>query len=330
MPPSLHGTRECGSTWKPRAHAGTVPVTRTAIRTRGASLFTVPVWRGRALSSQTMTTQAATGYELRQRAGLRVLAWPALDGLGAEAIVTTRDGGVSGGVYATLNLSFSVGDRQGNVVENRRRAAGAVGAGLDDLVFARQVHGAAVRVVTGADRGRGAAAPGDPVGDADALVTSDPGPVLAVLVADCVPVVLYDPRARVLACAHAGWRGTVARVTGAALAVMETLGARMADVRAGIGPAIGPDRYQVGAEVADAARGAFGPRAFLRPDGTGAWLFDLWAANRFLLRDAGVPDRNIHLAGVPTGPEPGLFFSDRTARPCGRFAALARLRPEAG
>jgi len=276
-----------------------------------------------------MTRQAVAGYELRQRAGLRVLAWPALDGLGAEAIVTTRDGGVSAGVYGTLNLSFSVGDEPGNVVENRRRAAAAVGAGLGDLVFARQVHGAAVRVVTGADRG-GAAAPGGTVGDADALVTSEPGPVLAVLVADCVPVVLYDPRARVLACVHAGWRGTVARAPGAALAAMETLGARPADVRAGIGPAIGPDRYQVGAEVADAARDAFGPRPFLRPDGTGAWLFDLWAANRFLLREAGVPDRNIHLAGVPTGPAPGLFFSDRTARPCGRFAALARLRPEAG
>jgi hypothetical protein len=275
-----------------------------------------------------MTTQAAAGYELRQRAGLRVLAWPALDGLGTEAIVTTRDGGVSAGVYATLNLSFSVGDEPGNVVENRRRAAAAVGAGLGDLVFARQVHGAAVRVVTGADRGRGAAAPGGTVGDADALVTSEPGPVLAVLVADCVPVVLYDPRARVLACVHAGWRGTVARATGAALAAMETLGARPADVRAGIGPAIGPDRYQVGAEVADAARDGLGP--FLRPDGAGAWLFDLWAANRFLLREAGVADRNIHVAGVPTGPAPGLFFSDRTARPCGRFAALARLRPEAG
>ena len=276
-----------------------------------------------------MTTQAASGYELRQRAGLRVLAWPALDGLGAEAIVTTRGGGVSAGVYATLNLSFSVGDEPGNVVENRRRAAAAVGAGLGDLVFARQVHGAAVRVVTAADRG-GAAAPGGTVGDADALVTSTPGPVLAVLVADCVPVVLYDPRARVLACVHAGWRGTVARATGAALAAMETLGARPADVSAGIGPAIGPDRYQVGAEVADAARDAFGPRPFLRPDGTGAWLFDLWAANRFLLREAGVPDRNIHVAGVPTGPDPGLFFSDRTARPCGRFAALARLRPQDG
>jgi purine-nucleoside/S-methyl-5'-thioadenosine phosphorylase / adenosine deaminase len=276
-----------------------------------------------------MTRQAVAGYELRQRAGLRVLAWPALDGLGAEAIVTTRDGGVSAGVYATLNLSFSVGDEPGNVVENRRRAAAAVGAGLGDLVFARQVHGAAVRVVTGADRD-GAAAPGGTAGDADALVTSEPGPVLAVLVADCVPVVRHDPRARVLACVHAGWRGTVARATGAALAAMETLGARPADVRAGIGPAIAPDRYQVGAEVADAAWSAFGPRPFLRPDGTGAWRFDLWAANRFLLREGGVPDRNIHVAGVPTGPDPGLFFSDRTARPCGRFAALARLCPQNG
>jgi YfiH family protein len=275
-----------------------------------------------------MTTHATTGYELRQRAGLRVLAWPALDGLGAVAIVTTREGGVSAGVYATLNLSFSVGDEPGNVVENRRRAAAAVGAGLGDLVFAAQVHGAAVRVVTGADRGRGAAVRGEEVGAADALVTTDPGTVLAVLVADCVPIVLYDPRARVLACVHAGWRGTVARVAGAAVAAMETLGARPGDVLAGIGPAIGPDRYQVGAEVAGAARDALG--AFVRPDGTGAWLYDLWAANRFLLREAGVPDRSIHLAGVPTGPEPGLFFSDRAARPCGRFAALARLLPADG
>ena len=277
-----------------------------------------------------MTTQATAGYELRQRAGLPVLAWPALDGLGAGAIVTTRGGGVSAGVYATLNLSFSVGDRPGHVVENRRRAAAALGAGLTDLVFATQVHGAVAQVVTSADRGRGAAAPGDTVGAADALVTSDPGIVLAVLVADCVPIVLYDPRARVLACVHAGWRGTVAGAAGAALAVMQALGARSGDVHAGLGPAVGPDRYQVGAEVAGAARGAFGAQPFLRPDGTGAWLFDLWAANRFVLREAGVADRHIHLAAVPTGPDPGLFFSDRTARPCGRFAALARLSQGAG
>jgi YfiH family protein len=277
-----------------------------------------------------MTTQGTTGYELRERGGLRVLAWPALDRYPVDALVTTREGGVSAGECATMNLSFSVGDRPERVVENRRRAAAALGAGLDDLVFATQVHGAVAQVVTSADRGRGAAAPGDTVGAADALVTSDPGIVLAVLVADCVPIVLYDPCAHVLACVHAGWRGTVAGAAGAALAAMQALGARPGDVLAGIGPAIGPDRYQVGAEVADAARDAFGAQPFLRPGGTGAWLFDLWAANRFVLREAGVADRHIHLAAVPTGPEPGLFFSDRTARPCGRFATLARLRSRDG
>jgi len=274
-----------------------------------------------------MTTQADTGYELRQRAGLRVLAWPAFDGLGVDAMVTTRYGGVSAGEYATLNLSFAVGDRPGNVLENRHRAAAALGADLADFVFATQVHGALARVVTGADRGRGATAPGGTAGDADALVTSDPGTVLAVLVADCVPIVLYDPGARVLACVHAGWRGTVARVAGAALAAMAALGAEPAHVIAGLGPAIGPDRYQVGGEVAQAARESFGGQAspVLRPDGTGRWLFDLWAANRLVLTEAGVASRHIHLADVPTGAE---FFSDRAARPCGRFAAIARLRPE--
>ena len=276
-----------------------------------------------------MTTRAAIGYELRERGGLPVLAWPAFDRYPVDALVTTRHGGVSTGDYATLNLSFGVGDRPESVLENRRRAAAAVGADLGDFALGSQVHGAVARVVTRADRGAGAAVADEGVGEADALVTGDPGTVLGAVVADCVPILLYDPGAHVIACVHAGWRGTVARVTGAALAAMATLGTRPGDVIAGIGPAIGPDRYQVGAEVADAARDAFGPRPFLRSDGTGAWLFDLWAANRFLLREAGVPDRNIQVAGVPTGPDPGLFFSDRTARPCGRFAALARLRPGA-
>src|SRR5262249_1271505 len=138
-------------------------------------------------------------------------------------------------------------------------------------------------------------------------------------------LVLCDPRGSGLACVHAGWRGTVARVAGTALATMAILGAKAPDVIAGIGPAIGPDRYQVGDEVAQAARETFGDRTplVLRPDTTGRWLFDLWAANRLILGDAGVPGQHVHLAAVPTGAE---FFSDRAARPCGRFAAIARLR----
>ncbi len=276
-----------------------------------------------------MTTHATTGHELREQGGLRVLAWPALDRYPVDALVTTRHGGVSAGAYATLNLSFGVGDRPQDVLENRRRAVTALGAGLGDLVFGKQVHGAVARVAGRADRGAGAAVADAGVGEADALVTGDPGTVLGVLVADCVPIVLYDPAAHVLACVHAGWRGTVAGVTGAALDAMAALGTRPGDVIAGIGPAIGPDRYQVGEDVAAAARDCFGEHAplVLRPDGTGRWLFDLWSASRLLLREAGVADRHIHVAAVPTGAD---FFSNRSARPCGRFGLFARLRPRDG
>jgi copper oxidase (laccase) domain-containing protein len=162
----------------------------------------------------------------------------------------------------------------------------------------------------------------------------------------------------VLAGVHAGWRGTVAGVSQAALAAMATLGSRPADVLAGIGPAIAPDRYQVGDDVRAGIVAGLGDEAasVLRPDGTGRWLLDLWSANRKMLARAGVPDSQIHVAAVPTGPDQpadrpgrpgragrdeadneadgetnddtagrGLFFSDRTARPSGRFALVARL-----
>jgi hypothetical protein len=147
--------------------------------------------------------------------------------------------------------------------------------------------------------------------------------VLAILAADCVPIALLDPEAGVLGCVHAGWRGTVARAAAAAVSAMTRLGARPARIVAGIGPAIAADRYQVGPEVRDAAEQAFGPRPPVRPDGTGRWLFDLPAANRVVLRDAGVPDDQIHTTAEVTGT--GAFFSDRTARPCGRHALVGRL-----
>ena len=304
-----------------------------------------------------MTAPPATTCELRQQGSLQVLTWPALDEPalasrvrtdpartrhaeanqrpatpGAEVMVTTRNGGVSSGPYATLNLSFSVGDDPGAVLENRRRVAAAFSADLADFVFARQVHGGQAQVVSAAERGRGTLGVEDAIGPVDALVTGDPGTVLAILVGDCVPIVLYDPVAQVLAGVHAGWRGTVAGVSRAALAAMATLGSRPADVLAGIGPAIAPDRYQVGDDVRAEIVASFGDEAasVLRPDGTGRWLLDLWSANRKMLTRAGVPDGQIHVAAVPTGPgqpgaSAGLFFSDRTARPCGRFALVARL-----
>jgi polyphenol oxidase len=297
---------------------------------------------------------------LREVGALGLLTWPALDASGAQAAVTARSGGVSPGPYASLNLSLSVGDDPANVLENRRRLAAGFGARLADFVFAGQVHGAGVRVVGEADRGSGAFSLEDAIPATDALVTSAPGVVLAILTADCVPIVLHDPVAGVLACVHAGWRGTVARVCAAAVAAMQTLGSRPADVIAGIGPAIAPARYQVGPDVYQAVTQAFAPASvtqafdlasvpqaapvpFLQPDSApGRWRLDLWSANRFILTEAGVPASQIHVTDIPTGPTepsgPGIptdptgslgpsdFFSDRTARPCGRLALIARLR----
>jgi YfiH family protein len=288
-----------------------------------------------------VTAPTSTTAGVRRQGSLNVLAWPSLDALGVDAFVTTRHGGVSAGSYATLNLGLHVGDTPADVLVNRRRVGAALGADLGDFVFCNQAHGRRVAVVSEADRGRGAFRLDDAVASTDALVTTDPGMVLAILVADCVPIILTDPQAGVLACVHAGWRGTVAGVTGTALHAMQALGARPERIRAAIGPAVAADRYQVGPEVAAAAERFFGGNTggIMRPDGSGRWLFDLPAANRRVIRESGVPDAQIHGSGVSTasripdsrgmnGQGPELFFSDRAARPCGRFAAVARLRPK--
>jgi YfiH family protein len=275
-----------------------------------------------------VTAPATTTCEFRRQRDLKILAWPLFDGLDVDVLVTTRDGGVSSGPYGTLNLGLHVEDAAEAVLENRRRVARALGAETKDFVFCDQAHGREVRVVSSADRGKGTLSMDDAIQQTDALVTQDPGTALAVMVADCVPIVLYDPAAHTLACIHAGWRGTVARVAEATLDTMKTLGSRPEHVLAGVGPAIAPESYQVGQEVADTADDCFGGDAagIIRPDGSGRWLFDLWAANRRILREAGVPDRQIHVAALPTGPGRSAFFSARSARPCGRFAAVARMK----
>jgi polyphenol oxidase len=278
------------------------------------------------------TAWREAGAASREAGAVRLLTWPALAASGVDAAVTARSGGVSSGPYDSLNLSFSVGDNPAHVLENRRRLATSFGVGRDDFVFAGQVHGAGVRVVGAADRGSGAFALDDVIGDTDALVTSSPNVVLAILTADCVPIVLHDPVARVLACVHAGWRGTVAGVAQAAVAAMQALGSRPGDVIAGIGPAIAAARYQVGPDVCQGITQAFGSAAatFIRPDSVpDRWRLDLWAANHLALRQAGVPAAQIQVTDIPTGPDaagPGYFFSDRSARPCGRLALVARLR----
>jgi purine-nucleoside/S-methyl-5'-thioadenosine phosphorylase / adenosine deaminase len=256
-----------------------------------------------------------------------LLRWDAAATFGAAVAITTRHGGVSGPPYDSLNLGLHVGDDVDAVVANRARAARAFGVELADLVFARQVHGAHVTAVDGADGGRGVTADDDAVADADVLVTEGPGVTPVIMVADCVPMALVDPVARVLGAVHAGWRGTAAGVVGAALDAMAERGARRERIRAFVGPAVAPERYQVTDEVARALADAVGPVSLepgvARPDGPGHWLVDLVAANRQQLRLGGVLGEHIDDCGVSTADQ--RFFSDRAARPCGRFALLARL-----
>jgi hypothetical protein len=289
-----------------------------------------------------MAPVAAPGdVALHTVGGVTLGRWPGLGAPGLDLAVTTRRGGVSRGPYHSLNLALHVGDDPGDVLENRRRAATAFGCTVDDLVFAQQVHGAGVATVDRRHRGRGGRRLDDALAGVDALVTTDPGVVLVLQVADCVPIALYDPGARALALVHAGWRGTVAGVGGAALDALADVGARPGRIVALLGPCVAPERYQVGSEVEEAVGAALAgsgltgvafDRAMgevLAADGADHWRLDLAAANRLLLERRGVALQHLVTSAAPTGGA-GPFFSDRQARPCGRFALLARLHPYDG
>jgi polyphenol oxidase len=256
-----------------------------------------------------------------------LLRWNQAPDHGAEVAVTTRHGGTSVSPFDSLNLGLHVGDDRAAVVDNRRRAAIGFGVALDDVVFARQVHGATPALVGPDDRGRGTRSEDDAIPGTDILLTTSRGVTLAILVADCLPLALVEHEAGVLAAVHAGWRGTAAGAVGRAVGAMRDCGADPHRIHAFLGPAVRPDRYQVSKEVigalTEAARPAALHEAVARADGPGHWLVDLVAANRQQLVVSGV--RNDHIVSTNATTADGDFFSDRAQRPCGRFALLARL-----
>jgi YfiH family protein len=216
----------------------------------------------------------------------------------------TRRGGVSEGPYATLNANLASRDRRDAVRENRARAARAIGADPAALLGLTQVHG--TRVVQ-AERpwptGEG------PV--ADAVVSNCPGIALAIVTADCVPVLLADPTAAVIGAAHAGWRGAVAGVLEATVAAMRALGAAAERIVAVVGPAIGQASYEVGPDVRAAvlAHEADDTRFFARGRDEEHWQFDLGGYCAARLARARVTA--VDTIGADTAAEPDRFFSHR-------------------
>jgi len=246
--------------------------------------------------------------------------WPMAD-LGVDAVIATRAGGVSRPPYDSLNLGLHVGDAEDRVVTNRERLAATFGCHLDDMVYLDQSHGTRVATVGAQHAGRGARFVENALSATDAAVTTVVGLPLVILVADCSPIVLVDPVAGVLGVVHAGWRGAVAGIGAATVAAMVAAGAERSRLHGWIGPGVDVERYQVGPEVVVAARsGGAGVAVVEREGGT---HLDMALLNRTMLEAAGVPGDQLAASELTTA-DPRLF-SDRHARPCGRFALVARL-----
>lgn len=215
---------------------------------------------------------------------------------------TTRTGGVSDAPYESLNLGLSSGDDEAPVAENRCRVLAAFGVAETGVCAFSQVHGA--RVLEGR--------PSWFEEEADAAVTDTRGLLLVVSTADCLPVLFHDPLTGAVGAAHCGWRGTVKGIAGKTLGKMTTLyGADPADVRIAFGPSILAANYQVGAEVVAAFRGAGFPEHVATPDGTGRFLLDVAAANRWLLLKDGVQPANVWESGLCTHGDSARFYSHR-------------------
>jgi polyphenol oxidase len=229
------------------------------------------------------------------------------DGSGAiRHAFFTREGGVSEGVYASLNCGFGSGDDPTKVARNRAIAADALGLAEGRLITCYQVHSATVLTVEKPWQREDSPR-------ADGMVTKQPGIALGVLAADCAPVLFTDAEAGVVGAAHGGWRGALSGVMEATVAAMTALGAEHSRIHAGIGPCIGPDSYEVGPEFPgrfaeiDAASDAF----FVPAERLGHFRFDLpgYIAHRLArLGLGGVAD-----VGCDTLADPTRFFSYRRA-----------------
>lgn len=218
----------------------------------------------------------------------------------------TRDGGVSAGIYASLNCGLGSNDDRDAVIENRARVARHLGGAHNSVVTVHQCHSAEAVVIDGPLQA--------PLPKADAIVTARPGLVIGALAADCTPVLFADPEARVVAAAHAGWRGAVGGVLEATIAAMEHQGASRSRIRAAVGPCINQAAYEVGPEFeADVLALDRGNARFFRVFSTGGRAhFDLPGYVEARLQSAGLAD--VERQSACTSTNESKFFSYRASQ----------------
>lgn len=251
--------------------------------------------------------------------GVEYLTFPLLEQTGlVRHLFTTRIGGVSEGIYSSMNLSYTRGDEKEAVDENFRRIAGVLGCQVKDIVCSDQTHTTNLKVVSCEDCGKGVVRPKDYT-DIDGLLTDEPGVVLATFYADCVPLYFVDTKNKAIGLAHSGWRGTVARMGRCVVEKMHmTYGTKTEDIVAAIGPSICQDCYEVSEDVAEAFRKEFRKpgqeQEILISKGSGKYQLDLWRANEIILAEAGIPAGQIQVTDLCTCHNSEYLFSHRASQ----------------
>lgn len=249
--------------------------------------------------------------------GVGFLTFPSLSQLDfIKHAFSTRIGGVSTDEFKSMNLNFKRGDDHEKVMENYRIFCKAAGFDFDTLVSSSQDHNINVRCVTKADCGIGITRPHD-MPSVDALVTNEPDVTLVTHYADCTPLYFADPEKKVIALAHAGWKGTVNKIGEAVVDVMqENYGCDPTDIIAVVGPAIGSCCYEVDTPVYEkfACLTELKPAYFTKSLGHGKYLVDLKETNRRMLLEAGLLSINISISDVCTKCNSGLLYSHRASK----------------
>lgn len=247
------------------------------------------------------------------------LTFPLLEETGiVRHLFSTRLGGVSEGIYSSMNFSYTRGDDSNAVDENYRRIADVLGCEVSDIVCSDQTHTTNIRVVGKADKGKGILFPKDYT-DVDGLITDEEGIVLATFYADCVPLFFVDTKRRAIGLSHSGWRGTVGRMGARTIEEMgRVYGTKPEDVVAAIGPSICRDCYEVSEDVAEAFVQEFSKpgqdKEILDEKGGGKYQLDLWRANQIILTEAGVRPENIQVTDICTCCNPEYLFSHRASQ----------------
>jgi len=238
---------------------------------------------------------------------------------------STRRGGVSGGMYESMNLKLDSQDKRENVVENFRLLCDAIDVDYKKLVFSDQVHEDKIYTVTSKDTGKGITAESDIKG-IDALICAEIGIPITTAYADCVPLYFLDRKNRVMALAHSGWKGTVAKIGQKTVDKMiKDFGSNPCDILAAIGPSIGVCHFEVGNEVAEEFINVFGFGVLERHGEK--FHVDLQSAIKMQFDEIGIPDENVTCADICTYCNSDLLFSHRaTGGKRGGLAAVMELK----